>query len=148
MTSTTRRAVLALLGAGALAAAWPAAAEQYPSRPIKLVAPFAAGGVADVMARLIGDKLSKSLGQPVIVENRPGAGGNVGADVVAKAAPDGYTLLAVQTSLVINAVLQQKVPYDPVKDFAPISKTSQYMFFLVVHPSLPARSVSWSSSAE
>lgn len=142
MTSTTRRAVLALLSAGALAAAWPAAAEQYPSRPIKLVAPFAAGGVADVMARLIGDKLSKSLGQPVIVENRPGAGGNVGADVVAKAAPDGYTLLMSSAGILsINASLYPKLAFDPAQDFAPVTLVADMPMVLVVNASADVKTL-------
>jgi tripartite-type tricarboxylate transporter receptor subunit TctC len=116
-------------------------AQQYPVKPIRMINPFSPGGSLDLVARSLAKSMSAELGQQVVVENRPGAGGSIGIEAAAKAPPDGYTLLAVQTSLVINAVLQQKVPFDPVKDFAPISKTSQYMFFLVVHPSLPARSV-------
>lgn len=142
MTSLTRRAVLALMGAGALAAAWPAAAEQYPSRPIKLVAPFAAGGVADVMARLIGEKLSRSLGQPVIVENRPGAGGNVGADVVAKAAPDGYTLLMSSAGILsINGSLYPKLAFDPAQDFAAVTMVADMPMVLVVNASADVKTL-------
>jgi tripartite-type tricarboxylate transporter receptor subunit TctC len=106
-----------------------------------MINPFSPGGSLDLVARSLAKSMSAELGQQVIVENKPGAGGSIGIELVAKSPPDGYTLLAVQTSLAINPSLQQKVPYDPVKDFAPISKTSSYMFFLVVHPSLPVRSV-------
>jgi tripartite-type tricarboxylate transporter receptor subunit TctC len=116
-------------------------AQSYPTKPIRMINPFSPGGSLDLVARSLAKSMSAELGQQVVVENRPGAGGSIGIEAVAKSPPDGYTLLAVQTSLVINAVLQPKVPFDPVKDFAPISKTSQYMFFLVVHPSLPPRSV-------
>jgi tripartite-type tricarboxylate transporter receptor subunit TctC len=142
MTSMKRRAALALLAAGALFAALPAVAEQYPARPIKLVAPFAPGGVADVMARLIGDKLSKSLGQPVIVENRPGAGGNVGADLVAKAAPDGYTLLMSSAGILsINGSLYPKLAFDPVSDFAPVTLVADMPMVLVVNASVDAKTL-------
>ncbi|MET0964377.1 MAG: tripartite tricarboxylate transporter substrate binding protein [Noviherbaspirillum sp.] len=142
MTSMKRRAALALLAAGALMAALPAAAEQYPARPIKLVAPFAPGGVADVMARLIGDKLSKSLGQPVIVENRPGAGGNVGADLVAKAAPDGYTLLMSSAGILsINGSLYPKLAFDPASDFAPVTLVADMPMVLVVNASVDAKTL-------
>lgn len=141
-TSMTRRTVLALLGAGMLAAASPTVAEQYPSRPIKLVAPFAAGGVADVMARLIGDKLSKSLGQPVIVENRPGAGGNIGADVVAKAAPDGYTLLMSSAGILsINGSLYPKLAFDPANDFVPVTMVADMPMVLVVNAGTEAKTL-------
>ena len=118
-----------------------AAAQNYPVKPIRVVNPFSPGGSLDLVARSLAKTMSAELGQPVVVENRPGAGGNIGIEAVAKAPPDGYTLLAVQSSLTINPVLQKQVPYDAVKDFEPISKTSSYMFFLVVHPSTQARSV-------
>ncbi len=141
MQSMKRRMVLAL-AAGALVAALPAAAEQYPARPIKLVAPFAPGGVADVMARLIGDKLSKSLGQPVVVENRPGAGGNVGADLVAKAAPDGYTLLMSSAGILsINGSLYPKLGFDPANDFAPVTMVADMPMVLVVNASVDAKTL-------
>jgi tripartite-type tricarboxylate transporter receptor subunit TctC len=116
-------------------------AQTYPVKPVRMINPFSPGGSLDLVARSLAKSMSAELGQQVVVENRPGAGGNIGIELVAKSPPDGYTLLAVQTSLAINPSLQQKVPYDPVKDFAPISKTSSYMFFLVVHPSLPVKSV-------
>ena len=125
----------------ALAIATSSYAQTYPTKPIRMINPFSPGGSLDLVARTLAKHMSAELGQQVIVENKPGAGGSIGIEQAAKSPADGYTLLAVQTSLVINAVLQQKVPYDPVRDFAPISKTSSYMFFLVVHPSLPARSI-------
>jgi tripartite-type tricarboxylate transporter receptor subunit TctC len=115
--------------------------QAYPVKPVRMINPFSPGGSLDLVARTLAKHMSAELGQQVVVENRPGAGGSIGIELVAKSPPDGYTLLAVQTSLAINPSLQQKTPYDPVRDFAPISKTSSYMFFLVVHPSLPARSV-------
>jgi tripartite-type tricarboxylate transporter receptor subunit TctC len=118
-----------------------AAAQTYPVKPVRVINPFSPGGSLDLVARALAKTMSAELGQGVVVENRPGAGGNIGVETVAKAAPDGYTLLAVQSSLTINPVLQKQVPYDPVRDFEPISKIASYMFFLVVHPSTQARSV-------
>jgi tripartite-type tricarboxylate transporter receptor subunit TctC len=116
-------------------------AQTYPVKPVRMINPFSPGGSLDLVARTLARSMSAELGQQVVVENRPGAGGTIGVDFVAKSPPDGYTLLAVQSSITINPSLQQKMPYDPVRDFAPISRISSYMFFLVVHPSLPARSV-------
>jgi len=116
-------------------------AQGYPSKPVRLVVPFPAGGPADALGRVLADQLNKIWGQPVIVENRGGAGGNIGADVVARAAPDGYTLLLNASSHVINASLYEKLPYDPVKDFTPVSEVASYMLVLVVHPSVPATTV-------
>jgi tripartite-type tricarboxylate transporter receptor subunit TctC len=132
--------VLVSLGTATLGAGR-ADAQSYPVKPIRMINPFSPGGSLDLVARMLAKSLSAELGQQVVVENRPGAGGTIGVDLVAKSPPDGYTLLAVQSSITINPSLQQKMPYDPVKDFAPTSKISSYMFFLVVHPSLPARSV-------
>ncbi len=133
---------MAWLG-GALLAAMSACAnaQSYPTKPVRIINPFVPGGAIDLVARTVAQYMSGSLGQQVIVENRPGAGGGIGIELAAKAPADGYTLLAVQSSLTINPNLQKKVPYDPVHDFAPISKMSSYMFFAVAHPSLPARSV-------
>ena len=116
-------------------------AQAYPVKPVRIVNPFSPGGSLDLVARLLAKSLSSELGQQFIVENRPGAGGSIGVELVAKAAPDGYTLLIVQSSITVNPSLQRKVGYDPVKDFEPISKVSSYMFFVVAHPSLPARNV-------
>jgi len=116
-------------------------AQNYPSRTVRIVVPFPAGGPADALGRVLADQLSKTWGQPVIVENRGGASGNIGAALVARSAPDGYTLLLNASSHVINASLYDKLPYDPVKDFTPVSEIASYMLVLVVHPSVPAKSV-------
>jgi tripartite-type tricarboxylate transporter receptor subunit TctC len=116
----------------------PAMAQAYPDKPVRLVVPFAAGGPADALGRILGEKLAQRWGQPVVIENRGGAGGNVGAAVVARAAPDGYTLLLNASSHVINASLTENLPYDPIKDFTPISEVASYMLVLVLHPSLQA----------
>src|SRR5204862_4610470 len=113
--------------APAFASRQPAAAQGYPDRPVKLVVPFAAGGPADALGRILGEKLSQRWGQAVVIENRGGAGGNIGAAVVARAAPDGYTLLLNASSHVINASLTENLPYDPLKDFTPISEVAPYM---------------------
>ena len=119
-----------------------ASAQNYPSRPIRLVVPYPPGGPLDIMARAIGQKLTEAWSQPVVVDNRAGAGGNIGADLVAKSPADGYTLLmgAVATHA-INPTLYGKLPYDPVKDFAPVALVAQVPNILVVNPSVPARSV-------
>jgi tripartite-type tricarboxylate transporter receptor subunit TctC len=126
-----------LLCALMLPASRPLAAQGYPDKPVKLVVPFAAGGPADALGRVLGDALSQRWGQPVIIENRGGAGGNVGAAAVARSTPDGYTLLLNASSHVINASLSENLPYDPIKDFTPISEVASYMLVLVLHPSVP-----------
>ena len=115
-----------------------AIAQTYPDKPVRLVVPFAAGGPADALGRILGEKLSQRWGQPVVIENRGGAGGNIGAAAVARAVPDGYTLLLNASSHVINASLTENLPYDPIKDFTPISEIASYMLVLVVHPSMAA----------
>ena len=117
-----------------------AAFAQYPAKPIRVIAPFPPGGALDVVGRIIAQPLSQSLGQPVVIENRPGAEGAIGGDVVAKSAPDGYTLFLVSYT-VLSALpnIRKNVPFDPIADFAPISSVGKLTFFLVVHPSLPAR---------
>ncbi|HWM41991.1 MAG TPA: tripartite tricarboxylate transporter substrate binding protein [Burkholderiales bacterium] len=125
-----------------LLASFCASAQPYPSKPIRVVVPFAAGGIADLYARLIGARVTESWGQPVVVENRTGAGGNIGADAVAKSAPDGYTL--VMSALgphAVNVSLFSKMPYDPVKDFAAVALVLEAEGLLVVHPSIPVNSV-------
>ncbi len=118
------------------------AADEYPSKPISVVVPFPAGGVVDIVGRLVADKLGTALGKRVIVENKPGAGGTIGAAAVAKAAPDGYTLLVGGAATHVFAPLLYKtVPYDPVKQFAPISQLTAGPLVLVVNSSLPARSM-------
>jgi len=114
----------------------------YPSRPIKLVVPYPPGALTDILARAIGERLGAALGQPVVVDNKPGAGTLVGAEFVAKQAPDGYTLLmATSTTLGISPALYQPSPINPVKDFAPISPVGTVNFFLIANPSFPAKSV-------
>ena len=119
-----------------------AQAQQYPSRPIRLVVPLSPGGFADVPTRMLLPRLSAALGRPVIVENKPGAGGTIGADSVAKSAPDGHTLLAIATPHVISAHLYRTLPYDSIKDFAPIALFGSGPYALVVNPQrLPVASV-------
>ena len=117
-------------------------AQAWPTKPIKYVVPFPPGGTTDILARTVSEKLTLALGQPVIVENKPGAGGGVGADFTAKAAPDGYTIMGGTISThAINASLYDKLPYDPVKDFAPITLLARVPNMLVVNPAVPAKNV-------
>src|SRR6478672_10562383 len=128
-----------------LVAAWFAAAahaQPYPSKPIRLIVPYAAGGTSDILARQIGPKLTDAWSQPVVVENRTGANGNVGADFVAKSAPDGYTLLITDLGgLVISASVYPKLPFDPSKDFSAVVMVSYSPHVLAVHPSVKASNV-------
>ena len=119
----------------------PVFAQNYPARPIRLIVAFAPGGSVDVVARLIAHKLSEAWGQQVVVDNRAGAAGNISAEIVAHAAPDGYTIYITSASLVANVSLYRKVPYDPIRDFAPIMLLAAVQSVLVVHPTLPARNV-------
>jgi tripartite-type tricarboxylate transporter receptor subunit TctC len=117
-------------------------AQSYPTKPIRLIVPYAPGGTSDILARQIGPKLTEAWGQPVIVENKPGANGNVGADFVAKSAPDGYTLLLTDVGgLVISASVYPKLPFDPSKDFSPVVMVSYSPHVLAVHPSVKANNV-------
>ena len=126
---------LALLALGAQA-------QTYPAKPIRLICPFPPGGAVDIASRAVAHALTQQLGQPVTVDNRPGAGGNIGAEIAAKSAPDGYTLLmATSNILAINPALYSKVPFDSLKDFAPVSIVVSLNNVLVVHPSLPYKSV-------
>jgi tripartite-type tricarboxylate transporter receptor subunit TctC len=138
-TSTVRRLAACLVAGLLCASAQIARADDYPSRPIKLLVGASPGGTTDTMARAIAQPLSASLGRPVLVENRPGAGGNLAADAVAKSAPDGYTLLVSFTSHTINATLYPKLPFDPVTDFTPISMIATVPSLLVGNPTLIAR---------
>ena len=132
---------LCLLG-GFAAAQVPALAQSYPSRSIRMIVPFPAGGPLDIAARSVAEKLSASLKQNVIVENRPGAAGNLGGDLVAKAAPDGHTLLAtLSTALTVNPSLYKAMPFNPQRDLRPISILTSNSQTLVVHPSVPVNSV-------
>jgi len=135
------KAVVAALAAFALSLA-ALAQDDYPNRPVKLVVPFAPGGSTDVVARILADKLSTELKQSFVVDNRAGAGGNIGADAVAKASPDGYTLLMGTTGvLAINKHLYKSMSFDPDRDLAPVSYTSLITNILVVNPQVPARTV-------
>ncbi len=117
------------------------AAAQYPARPIRIVVTYPPGGGADVMARVVAQPLSKTLGQPVVVDNRPGAEGAIGAEFVAKSVPDGYTIL-LAGNYMLGAMLRKNPPYDAIADFAPITHLGKFAFFLVVHPSVPAKTLS------
>lgn len=128
--------------AGALVPCPGSAAERYPSRPIRIIVPFSAGGPNDVIARIIAQKLTDAWSTNVIVDNRPGAGGNIGTELIARAAPDGHTLGLVSTAFVVNPSLYASVGYDPLKDFAPVILAAVSPVIIVAHPSLPARSVS------
>lgn len=132
LPALSRRA--ALITCAAALATLPALAQKFPDKPIRLVVPFAVGGGTDILARDLAPRLAESIGQPVIVENKGGAGGNIGAEAVAKAAPDGYTVLFGSNSLSINAGLYQKLPFDPVQSFAPVGMVATAPLVLVVHP--------------
>ena len=130
------------LAAAALALALPALAQDYPSRPVKIIVPFSPGGAVDGPTRIVAQKLSERLGQQVVVENKPGAGATLGAAEVAKAAPDGYTLLlASQTNAISATLYGNKLAFDPIEDFAPIMLIGEEPGVLVVHPSFPAKSL-------
>jgi tripartite-type tricarboxylate transporter receptor subunit TctC len=131
---------LALVGA-ALAGAGMTFAQTYPSRPIKMIVPFAAGGPTDVIARIVAQKLSEAWGQQIYAENVPGGGGNAGAAMAARAPADGYTILAVSTGFIVNPSMYAKVPYDPIKDFAPVTLVASSPNVLSVYPEVPAKSV-------
>jgi tripartite-type tricarboxylate transporter receptor subunit TctC len=141
MVVTRRRAAL-LLALATPVLATPAVADDYPSRSIRLVVPYAPGGGADSVARIVARRVSESIGQPIVVENRGGAGAILGTDLVAKAAPDGYMLLLGQSGPIsINPAVYKTLPYDPVKDFAPITMTTAYPYILVVNAELSAKTL-------
>ena len=135
-------ALPALALAGAVAA-WtsPALAQDYPNRPVRIVVPFSPGGAVDGPTRIVAQKLGERLGQQVVVENKPGAGATLGAAEVAKAAPDGYTLLLASQTNAISATMYRKLPFDPIEDFAPVMLIGEEPGVLVVHPSFPAKSL-------
>ncbi|AMM23229.1 Bug family tripartite tricarboxylate transporter substrate binding protein [Variovorax sp. PAMC 28711] len=140
----TSRTTIALCSLAMTTAAWlgiaPAAhAQKFPTQPIKLIVGASPGGTTDALARELAEDMSKSLGQPVIIDNKPGAGGNIAADFVARAPADGHTLLVAFTSHTMNAALFKKLPYDPVKDFTPISLIGKVASVLVARPDLPAK---------
>ena len=122
----SRRTLIVTIGLSSVATFLPRAAfASFPDRPIRLIVPFAAGGNADIVGRIVGERISSALGQPVVVDNRGGAGGSIGAEAVARSAPDGYTLLVGSNGpLTVNPFVQAKLGYDPLKDFAPVALTS------------------------
>jgi len=136
-------AALALVALVSLAAfSSGSVAQAYPTRPVRIIVPFAPGGGSDIMARVLASKLTEPLGQQVLVDNRPGGNTFIGAELAARAAPDGYTLfLSTNGTVAINPALYRKLPYDPVKDFAPVAQIGVGSNVLVVHPSLPVKSV-------
>ena len=134
-------ALAAALLMGAVTAAQ-ASDASWPQRPIRLIVPFPAGASTDVIARVVGQKLSQELGQQIVIENRAGASGNIGADALAKAPPDGYTIgIATASTHAVAASLSANLPYDPIKDFAPVGMLGSQPYVLVLHPALPARNV-------
>jgi tripartite-type tricarboxylate transporter receptor subunit TctC len=130
-----------LLGLAALACADHAAAQAYPTRAVRLIVPFSAGGAADVPARILTQRMSDVLGQQVVVENRPGAGSTIGAEAAAKAPPDGYTLFVISNTHFVSAALYKKLSYQPLNDFTPITQMTSAPNVLVVHPSLPTKTI-------
>jgi hypothetical protein len=119
----------------------PGFAQVYPVKQLRMILPFPPGGPTDILGRVVGQKLSESLGQPVVVDNRPGAGGNVGTEYTSKQAPDGYTIALISPALAISPSLYKKLGYDPVKDFAPVSLVAQIPNVLLIHPSVPAKTL-------
>ena len=133
--------VLKLAALAVTLSATQAPAQTYPTRAIKIIVPATPGGAIDIIARLVGEKISVSLGQSVVVENKPGASNNLGTDIVAKSPPDGYTLVIVASSHATNKHMFKSLPYDPVKDFEPVVYTHVVPLLLAVHPSVPAKTV-------
>jgi len=136
------RSIAAIAGLALLALGSASAYADYPDRPIRIIVPYTPGGTIDVLARMLGPRLTAAWGQPVVIDNRPGAGGNIGAEAVAKAPPDGYTLfLATNAPLTINVAAYQNIKYDPLRDFVPITVAGENAVVLVAQPSLPVNSV-------
>src|SRR5579859_4706756 len=134
----TIRTLLAVL----LAAALPAAAQDYPNKPIRIIIPYAAGGGNDIIVRVISPEMTKSLGQPLVIENKPGAQGIIAAQAAAKSAPDGYTILMGPSGpMTVNPATYSKLPYDPIRDFAPISLICQFPLLVTVNANAPIHSV-------
>ncbi|MFZ0987362.1 MAG: tripartite tricarboxylate transporter substrate-binding protein, partial [Xanthobacteraceae bacterium] len=136
-----REFIILPLGAAMMSPTVARALDTFPSRPIRLIVPYPPGGGTDIVGRVLGEKLSASLGQPIVVDNRGGAGGVLGTEIVAKAVPDGYTLLLVPTSHVINPSIYAKLPYDTAKDFAPITMVASAPILMAVNPRVPAETV-------
>ena len=131
-------AALVIIGGAAVS---PATAQPYPAKPIRVIVPFTPGTGMDILARTVGPKLSERMGQGVVIDNRPGASGNIGNEVVAKSAPDGYTLMVTANTFVIAPALSKSLPFDPVRDFTPVTEMATGTMALATHPSLPANSV-------
>ena len=136
-----RFAALAWAGGFAVAAIAPVQGQAWPDKPIKLIISFAPGGVHDTLARVLQPRLTESLGQPIVIENRPGVGGNIAAEAVAKSAPDGYTFLVASEAIATNEYLYRGMAYDPYKDLAPVAKLADYPMALIANPSVPADNV-------
>ena len=134
-----KRSLLAALAATLFSSA--VLAQGYPNKPIRVIVPFPAGQASDTIMRLVGERLGKALGQPVVVDNKPGAGGNIGSDQGAKAAPDGYTLTVATAALPISKHVYRKLPFDPAKDFAPVTLMTITPLVLVTRPDLPVKNV-------
>lgn len=139
--TSLRRCIAGAAAAAACAMALPAAAQNWPARPVRMIVPYTPGGGIDTVARALAQKLSEQLGANFVVENRPGAAGVLGAEIVARAAPDGYTLLASSTEFAINPSVRARLPYDPFRDFAHISQLASVQFILAGHPSVPVKNV-------
>jgi tripartite-type tricarboxylate transporter receptor subunit TctC len=131
----------AAVAAAVLLAAAPVWGQPFPAKPVRLVIPFSPGGTADVPGRILSQKLSDALGQQVVVDNRPGAGSTIGAEFVAKAPPDGYTLLMISNTHFVSAALYKKLAYDPLNDYAPVTQVTSAPNMIVIHPSLPAKTM-------
>jgi tripartite-type tricarboxylate transporter receptor subunit TctC len=136
------RSILAAALLAACAAAARASDAQWPQRPIRLIVPFPAGASTDIIARILAQKMGQQLGQQIVIENRAGASGNIGADATAKSAPDGYTIgIATASTHAVAASLSANLPYDPIKDFSPVAMLGSQPYVLVLHPALPARNL-------
>jgi tripartite-type tricarboxylate transporter receptor subunit TctC len=138
---TYERLLKSLLIAGVFVAAQPVSAQSYPVKPVRMIVPFAPGGSLDVVGRIVFDSVSRLMGQQVVMDFRPGASGNIGTELAARATPDGYTMLLNTLPLVVNPSMYRKLPFDVAKDFAPVSLIGTAPFVLVVHPSVPAKTV-------
>jgi tripartite-type tricarboxylate transporter receptor subunit TctC len=142
MTSASKTAARIAVGAAIVLAASGSYGQSYPARPIRVIVPYAAGGFSDISSRLVSEAMSRALGQPMIVEPKPGGGGRIGAEAIARAAADGYQLLYTTNGThTYMSVTEKSLPYDPLKDFTPIAQIGVYGLLMVVHPSIPARNI-------
>jgi len=141
MKTLIRTVTLGMCLAAAAPLAWSQAASSYPNRPIKLIVPFGAGGFTDVVARVLGQKLGQAMGTSFVIENKAGAGSTIGTAEVAKAAPDGYTLVMISTTHTVSPWIYKSIPYDPLKGFTPVSKLVDSAYVLLAHPKVPANNV-------